>query len=254
MKNIENNDNTVGAESGGDRSVLNLIRGIQNGSNDPSTLGINDRRLCVEHLTAEGYSVQEIAGILHTGDRTISRDRAMIRQANAIEASPELTSEMVGNLIREADTAMGRIRRSVRGNDVAPADKIEAEKSCWVINRDLVYCLQRLGYLPTAPQMIQGHLTHDVSGLEAPGYGELQQELDRLESIYSQSAVIDGNGDVIEQITEVKNTITRLVLNEQIKQISAQTQASPGPAPGMEVPSDKDNERIGEIGGDDDQA
>src|SRR5262245_16530407 len=135
-----------------ERSVLSLIRGVQNGSITPSSVAVKERRLCVAHLTAEGYSVAEIAEILKTSDRTIFRDRGAIRQANSVDASPELTSQMVGTLVTEAESSISRIRRATRAGDVPPAAKIEGEKACWIITRDLIDRLQKLGYLPTAAQ------------------------------------------------------------------------------------------------------
>jgi transposase len=199
-----------------DPTVLSLIRDLKNGTLAGSSLAVNDRRLCVEHLTAEGFSIVEIAEILKTSERTIKRDRACIRSSHAVQASPELTSEMVGNLLREAEVATARIRKVTRGSEVEPMARIEGEKACWVITRDLVSMLQRLGYLPTAPQVIQGQLTHDF-GNGAPDYSEIQAELERLETIVQQS----NGGEISSEIVQVKDVVMRLALSEQVKHITA---------------------------------
>ena len=238
MKNVD--DNNTSLPEAVDRSVLSLIRGIQNGSVEAGAIGIKERRLCVSHLTSEGYSVAEIAEILKASDRTITRDRATIRETNAINASPELTSQMVGSLLFEADTSIAKIRRATRSGDIAPATKIEGEKACWVITRDLVHCLQRLGFLPTAPQQFLGQLSHHIEGVGAPGYEDLHAELSRLELIYAPPESVQpdseavspssgagvGSGGALDQIMQVKDIVTRLALGHQVQQIELNLEAS----------------------------
>ncbi|MEE8154627.1 MAG: hypothetical protein V3T53_06660 [Phycisphaerales bacterium] len=161
--------------TGNDRSVLSVIRDIQQGALAPRSLGVEDRRRCVEHLTGEGYSLAEIAEILKVTERTIARDRSAVRQSNAIERDEDITGEMVGQLVTQADTTINRIRRITRDSDTPPAARIEGEKACWVIARDLVQKLQSLGYLPNAPQEIRGQMTHQVEHL--PAFGQMNEEV-----------------------------------------------------------------------------
>ena len=213
-------------EVGPDRSVLTLIRGLQNGSLNPTSLMARDRRLCVEHLTAEGYSSAEIAEILKVADRTIARDRTAIRQSNSVEANPELLHQMVGALLKEADTCISRIRRAVRGNDGQACDKIEAEKTIWGIMRDLVQSLQRLGHLPTAPQMIHGHLSHHITAEDQPlEFGDLELEVDRVEKVLRDNqGTTEGN--LAQEIAELKVSLRKFALEEKVQQIA---QALPAP-------------------------
>lgn len=55
--------------------MLETIQRLRAGDLRASMLDSEDRRACVEHLTAEGYSVAETAQVLGVSDRTISRDR-----------------------------------------------------------------------------------------------------------------------------------------------------------------------------------
>ncbi len=215
-------DNTTDSptQSSDDRSVLSVIRDIQQGALDPRSLGVEDRRRCVEHLTGEGYSLAEIAEILKVTERTIARDRSAVRQSNAIQADENITGEMVGQLVLQADTTINRIRRITRDGDTPPAARIEGEKACWVVARDLVQKLQSLGYLPNAPQEIHGQMTHQVE--HVPAFGQMNEEVTRLELIVNQH-VLAGDQDqqpLLEQLALVKDQVTRGVLQEQITSIA----------------------------------
>ncbi len=118
-----------------ERSVLDLIRGLQAGSTSGASLTPGDRRRCVEHLSAEGYSAAEISEILKVSQRTIARDRTVIRQHNALERDPKLTAEMVGYLVQQAEQGVGRIRRVIRDSHTSPGVKIDGERACWLISR-----------------------------------------------------------------------------------------------------------------------
>ncbi|MFC1806083.1 hypothetical protein ACFL09_03790 [Planctomycetota bacterium] len=203
-------------DSGG---VLTIIRGIRSGAIVPSSLGRESRRACVEHLTAEGYSTVEIAEILVTSERTIRRDRAAIRSAHAVERDPALVREMVGHMVRQAAVALSRIRRAVRQQDAKPGERIDAERACWSIVKDLVGMLQKLGYLPTAPVEVRGDLQHRVS-LEAPGYDELGIEIERLERIQLEH---NSDKDGLMRLVELKDAVQRLALADEIQTIDVAT-------------------------------
>ena len=206
--------------NGNDRSVLSIMRDIQQGALAPRSLGVEDRRRCVEHLTGEGYSLAEIAEILKVAERTIARDRSAVRRSNAIERDEDITGEMVGQLVTQADTTINRIRRITRDSDTPPATRIEGEKACWVIRSDLIQKLQSLGYLPNAPQEIRGQMTHQVEHL--PAFGQMNEEVTRLELIVNQH-VLAGDQDqqpLLEQLALVKDQVARGVLHEQITSIA----------------------------------
>ncbi len=117
----QENTTDSSTHNGNDRSVLSVIRDIQQGALAPRSLGVEDRRRCVEHLTGEGYSLAEIAEILKVTERTIARDRSAVRRSNAIECDEDLTGEMVGQLVKQADTTINRIRRVTRDSGTPPA-------------------------------------------------------------------------------------------------------------------------------------
>ncbi len=197
-----------------DRSVLSVIRDIQQGAIEAKSLAVEDRRRCVEHLTGDGYSVAETAEIFKVDERTIARDRAAIRQANSIECDPQMTGQMIGQLMNQADTCLQRIRRVTRERDTPPNVRIDGEKTCWMIFDNLIQRLQSLGYLPTAPQQLQAELRHQIESL--PGFGELTDEVARLELIVSAHEVSEEKQPLLQELTDLKDKVARGSLSEQI--------------------------------------
>ncbi len=198
-------------------SALSLIRSIRAGAISPTGLNPEDRKRCVEHLSAEGYSVVEIGEILKVSERTIARDRAAIRQHNALERDPKLTAEMVGYLVQQAEQGISRIRRVVRDNQTSPAAKIDGERACWLISNQLVERLQSLAYLPSSPTEIRGELTHHVQHL--PGFDQLQNEVARLELIFTDKAI--DQQPLLEELSAIKDEVGRGALSERIEAVSA---------------------------------
>jgi hypothetical protein len=204
-------------DAGSQRNALTIIKGIQSGDIPPGSLDKASRCACVEHLTAEGYSTVEIASILGASERTVRRDRAAIRAAHAVERDPSLVREMVGHLVMHADVAVSRIRRAVRQQDAKPGERVDAERACWTIVKDLVGMLQKLGYLPTAPVEVRGRLQHRVA-LEPPRYDQLELEIERIERIQLQHGSDECE---LVKLTELKDEVRRLALAEEIETIDA---------------------------------
>ena len=160
------------------RSVVDLLQGLRQGTITGATLSSHDRRACVAYLMAEGYSVAESAKICQTCDRTITRDRAKIRQENAIQRDPSFEPQMVGGLVHDAEGAIGRLRRIARDKTVSAAVRVEAEKQAWIIRCDLIKILQSLGHLPIATQHLRADLTHHVG--ELPDLQTIELEIREL--------------------------------------------------------------------------
>ncbi len=162
-----------------------------------SALSVNDRRSCVEYLSAEGYSAAEIAGILSVADRTVLRDRQAIKEKNALGRDPALAGQVAGQLIREADSSMGRLRKLARDREAPHAARVEAERSAFGIFRDMVRTLQRLGYLPEAETRFSGDLTHrlDPHDSTPPDYEELRLEVERIEAIRQRHPPPPGSSE-----------------------------------------------------------
>ncbi len=175
------------------RAVLELMRDVQSGAVDPRNIGPDDRRACVAYLTAEGYTVPEIAQVLKTCDRTVHRDREKVRAENALRPSAGLVTQLVGQLSAEAMTAVQRLRRIGRDKDAPHSARVDAERGAWLVYREFVQSMQRLGYLPTAVPSVSAHVTHQLSPLTAasPGGGAGAQDLPMIEEMHAELARLE---------------------------------------------------------------
>lgn len=170
-----------------ERTIIDLIRAIQANEIRGQALSAEDRRRTVEHLWAEGYGVSETAQVLGISERTIQRDRRVIREANAIERSPGLVSEVVGNLSRQAESSISRLRRLSRDRETPHSVKVDCEKACWAVSREFVESLQSLGYLPTSAQQVQATVLHTTP----PSPDGMLIEVEQLELILRESGIED---------------------------------------------------------------
>jgi len=166
-----------------DRPVLETIQRLRAGDLRASMLDSEDRRACVEHLTAEGYSVAETAQVLGVSDRTISRDRVVIRTRNALERDESTVDAMIGRLMSEYEASSGRLKRIARDRAVAAGTRVEAERAIWSATTDVVRLLQRLGYLPEAAREFRADISCSGSIGELPSVADLEAELERLSAV-----------------------------------------------------------------------
>ncbi len=215
------------------RSVIEMVRDIQSGGTLAASgnLGVEDRRACVEYLTAEGYSAQEIAALLRVSDRTVLRDRREVRAANAVARDPAMVEEMVGRLLTEGETVVSRLRRVSRDKRTPSAVKVQAEQASWQVLRDVVRTLQSLGYLPIATAKISADLTHRVGApgnapgamgfdeLNAPEYDALAAEIERLQAIAGGGN--DSGGELSMKLEAAQNALARLSLGERVRGLEA---------------------------------
>jgi DNA-binding CsgD family transcriptional regulator len=206
---------TVGAPAAEqERTVLGLIRALQGGELLGAALSTPDRRRVIEHLWTEGYSVPETAEVIKISERTVQRDRKSIREANAVQRTPALVSETVGALLRQAEAVVGRLRRISRERDTLPPARIDAEKACWVVTKELAETLQSLGYLPTAAQEFKGQVTHSVIA----DISEMHVQVLQLEQLITDVGVQDPV--LLQQLTDAKQELARLSLAGKIGDVA----------------------------------
>jgi hypothetical protein len=132
-----------------ERGVLEILRDVRSGAISGSSLSIDERRHCVEHLSAEGLGATEIASMLGVSDRTVQRDRSEIHKRNALEHDTALPGQIAGRLMAEVTGAMERMRRVGRDRECPHSTRVEAERASIEVLDKAVERLQRLGFLPS---------------------------------------------------------------------------------------------------------
>jgi len=193
-------------------SPITLLRELQSGTLAPAMLTAESRRACVEHLTSDGYSTSEISEVLKVAVRTVYRDLAQAREANAIHRDPGLVDQFVGELVQQARQSISRLRRITRERDCPHPTRVEAERSAWTVAKELTETLQRLGFLPTAAQEIRADLTHRVEG--PPSFDELHAQIETLELVLHQAGGSDPNS--LAGLGELKQELARFRAGEKI--------------------------------------
>ena len=136
-----------------DQALMYLVNQVRKGATSGRNLSIDDRRACVAYLTAEGYSVYEIAVLLGVCERSIVRDRAAVRQDVALQPSERLGDEILGELRRRAEMAISQLNRAVRetgdGPKINPHHRIRAALHGFYVYNKLATTLLRARYFQT---------------------------------------------------------------------------------------------------------
>lgn len=127
--------------------IIELLQQIKNHVVDPAKFPKETRKACVQVLFHEGYQQSAMASLLKTSDRTIRRDIVEIRKENSLEASPELTAELLGDMVAMARIAFARLRQSARSAKCTPRDITDAEFLAWTVMKEMVEKLNLVGFL-----------------------------------------------------------------------------------------------------------
>ena len=199
-----------------EQRTLSLLQEIQTGTVDPKCIRPAERRRIVSYLMSDGYCTADMAQILKVSDRSIERDKKAIREANALAAGPELVEQMAGRLVCEANLSIQRIRKAARSKGAKQAVKVDAEHRCYQITSDMIFSLQRLGYLPTATSRLQADFTHNIGQL--PDHSQMQEEVRRLKQITGKTKGADS--EVTEQLNQIENQLVTVELADKIEGIS----------------------------------
>ncbi len=201
--------------------TLILLRQIQAGTLDAKQIAVAERRQLVSFLLSDGYSTAEMGQILKVAERTIERDKKLIREGNAIARDPKLVERMMGRLVGEAELCVQRIRKAVRDKDTPCAVRVDAEHRCYQIVSDLIEKMQRLGYLPTAAQKVEAELTHHVGN--APDFAAMQTEVRRLRQVYPHTS--EDDPESAKQLDLLEQQIVQADLAGRVEQMSGKIAA-----------------------------
>lgn len=181
---MANNDHKP--DEGADR-VLRNIQAIKDGRLNPKALSELERQECVEFLSGEGYTQQQIGEVLSISDRTVRRDLEAIEERNALAPDINLAKRIIGNMFRKAINHHKYLMRLARTSSANIAEKSQSEFMAWRVLKEMVEKMQSLGYLPMRPQEVSGNLFHhlDEDGSER-SFEEARNTLDEVMRIASQ--------------------------------------------------------------------
>lgn len=162
-----------------DHPVLTLIKQIKENTLDPVVLSADDRRRCVDVLWSEGVSVAETAQILKCAERTIFRDRSELRSSHSLHLHAEFAPQMAGELIRQAETSISRLRRIARETGASAMERCVAENFAFKVQLEMITKLQSMGYLPRVPTGVVAQVVNQAqAAIET--YEQLAQRLGEL--------------------------------------------------------------------------
>ena len=218
-KSPQTNENPIPSDNtacGTEERTLSLLQKIQSGTLDPKLVRPIERRILVGFLMSDGYSATEIAQILKVSDRSVERDKKVIREENAIAPDPKLVEQMVGRLVFEAELSIQRIRKTTRDKDAPASVKIDAEHRCYQIVHDMVLSLQRLGYLPIATQRMQADITHSIG--QIPELPQIELEFQRLKHISGENQ--GTNPQLTERLNLLQTKIVKASLVNELQEVS----------------------------------
>ncbi len=159
-------------------STHDTLRQIKAGTLTGKSLSGPHRRACVDHLVLEGMSNTDIAAILSVGVRTIERDRQQLRKDHKLRVDPDFVDEMLGQLVRDAELAIARLRRIACDKDVGPSERRQATFDAWRVRCELIERVQSTGLLPQAESRLKAQVS--LSTAPPPSQDEVVKEMEAL--------------------------------------------------------------------------
>lgn len=126
--------------------LLDLIKKIKSGQISPEALDTKTKIDCAELMQNEGYTRAQIAQVLRTSDRTITRYYKRIRKRNALHVTPGFAEEYLGELIGKVKNSIDFLIR-LSTKEGKTTEKIQARKDAMEVYYNLTKTLQSAGYL-----------------------------------------------------------------------------------------------------------
>jgi len=196
--------------------VLKILKQIKDGIINPKKLDPEIRQGCVEHLWyTEARTVAEMAHILDVSDKTILRDRDVIRERNAKRSSTDYTVKVFGELLEKANCAHENMMRISRSADASAQEKAQAGYYAWKIIKEQIEIAQSLGVVPSQALRIEANIRQE----EETSPAQLKEELVRLVGIVEAKGIADSK--VTELIETTKKQIALAEAKAGIKELKA---------------------------------
>ncbi len=105
------------------------------------------RRRCVAYMVAQGFTNAEMAELLRVAERTVQRDRMVLRRDVAIKPDRRLGDELLGEFQQIVLGSVARLLRLVREGGHVEYARIRAEEAMVRSYRQLIDTVHRLRYL-----------------------------------------------------------------------------------------------------------
>lgn len=199
------------------KSVVDILNGINDGSIKGDEVPPDIRQECVEHLwMVEGYSTVAIAKALRVSERTIKRDKNEIRIRNAQKPSADHALEVIGELLQKATSAQEHLTRLAHSTTGKLQEKAQAGFYVWKVIQEQAKLLQSLGYAPEKSIQIDADIHHhEEKEEETPA--ELKEKLSKLEKLAEEKGNIDP--EISNLIQDAKKKIALAEANEIINKL-----------------------------------
>jgi len=215
---MANNDHKP--DEGTDR-VLHNIQAIKDGRLNPKSLSDIERQECVEFLSGEGYTQQQIGEVLTISDRTVRRDLEAIEERNALTPDINLAKRIIGNMFRRAIGHHRYLVRLARTSGASVSEKSQSEFLAWRVLKEMVEKMQSLGYLPMRPQEIAGDLFHHFDEAQEKSFEEARKTLDEVVRIAGECGNLTP--ELEKDVSLIKKKIEKAeIVNESDKLLKKQ--------------------------------
>lgn len=197
---MSNEDRPIDEET----PTLEILKQIRDGITDPKRLDPEIRQGCVWHLwIVESRSVAEIAQILNVSDKTIRRDKEIIKEKNAKKFTPEDKLKILGELLAKASAAYENLMRLARSKEGSLQEKSQtAYLACKAIE-ELIKLYQSMGYFPSKSMEIGLGIHYSREEEMTPA--QLKEELARLEKAMGEKSKNDP------EIIKLKEAVIRSI-------------------------------------------
>lgn len=180
-----------------------LLARLKSGEITGKCIHRTDRRRLVEYIKRENPLHQvEIAKLLQCNEKTISKDMAEIRKANALRADPEFADEIAGEILGLSRSGVEHADRIWRDKSTPPAVRVKAKRSGMRMYLEGMKMLQSLGHLPSAALRIK--MEPNNAPEKPASLGDLVPELDRLAQIAAKES--PGSLPLLNSLREAVRT------------------------------------------------
>lgn len=147
-------------------SIEQLVSDLHAGHLDPATLSVAERRRCVGYLTDQAFTTAEITQLLGMNERTIRRDRTVIRREAGVSPDNALGDELLGEFERIVTGSVSRLTRLARDPANPAYARMWAEEAMVRIYHRYIETARRMHYFDDGARRLRTQRQSDPAELE----------------------------------------------------------------------------------------